>query len=76
MTSLEYQLHPIGPEVLAGWLIFPADKVREFFPAVNDFTDNMPDEMNLITSCTPFPIQHGRTAAGRRAAFCSAITAR
>ena len=45
VTSLEYQLHPIGPEVLAGWLIFPIDSVREFFARVNDFTDSMPDEM-------------------------------
>ena len=36
VTSLEYQLHPVGPEVLAGWLIYPADKVKEFFPLVND----------------------------------------
>ena len=77
VTSLEYQLHPIGPEVLAGWLIFPADKVREFFPAVNDFTDNMPDEMNLITflhtlpdgggkACSILLCYHGDIAEGQR----------
>ena len=77
VTSLEYQLHPIGPEVLAGWLIFPADKVREFFPAVNDFTDNMPDEMNLITflhtlpdgggkACSILLCYHGPAEEGRK----------
>ena len=78
VTSLEYQLHPIGPEVLAGWLIFPADKVREFFPAVNDFTDNMPDELNLITflhtlpdgggkACSILLCYHGPIEEGRKA---------
>ena len=78
VTSLEYQLHPIGPEVLAGWLIFPADKVREFFPAVNEFTDNMPDEMNLITflhtlpdgggkACSILLCYHGPIEEGRKA---------
>ena len=77
VTSLEYQLHPIGPEVLAGWLIFPADKVREFFPAVNEFTDNMPDEMNLITflhtlpdgggkACSILLCYHGDAGEGQR----------
>lgn len=63
VTSLEYQFHPIGPEVLAGWLIFPADKVREFFPAVNDFTDNMPDEMNLITFLHTLPDGGGKACS-------------
>ena len=63
VTSLEYRLHPIGPEVLAGWLIFPADKVREFFAAVNDFTDNMPDEMNLITFLHTLPDGGGKACS-------------
>ena len=63
VTSLEYRLHPIGPEVLAGWLIFPADKVREFFPAVNDFTDNMPDELNLITFLHTLPDGGGKACS-------------
>ena len=78
VTSLEYQLHPIGPEVLAGWLIFSADKAREFFPAVNEFTDNMPDELNLITflhtlpdgggkACSILLCYHGPVEEGRKA---------
>ena len=78
VTSLEYQLHPIGPEVLAGWLIFPIDKVRDFFARVNDFTDSMPDEMNLITflhtlpdgggkACSILLCYHGSVEEGKRA---------
>ena len=78
VTSLEYQLHSIGMEVLAGWLIFPFDNVREFFPRVNDFTDNMPDEMNLITflhtlpdgggkACSILLCYHGSVEDGERA---------
>ena len=65
VTSLEYQLHPIAPEVLAGWLIFPAEKAREFFPAVNDFTDNMPDEMNLITFLHTLPDSTRKDGGGK-----------
>ena len=63
VTSLEYRLHPVGPEVLAGWLMFPADRVREFFPLVNDFTDNMPDEMNLITFLHTLPDDGGKACS-------------
>ena len=63
VTSLEYGLHPVGPEVLAGWLMFPADRVREFFPLVNDFTDNMPDEMNLITFLHTLPDGGGKACS-------------
>ena len=63
VTSLEYQLHPVGSEVLAGWLVYPFDKVREFFPLVNDFTDGMPDEMNLITFLHTLPDGGGKACS-------------
>ena len=63
VTSLEYQLHPVGPEVLAGWLMFPAEQAREFFAVVNEFTDNMPDEMNLITFLHTLPDGGGKVCS-------------
>ena len=49
VTSLEYKLHPVGPMVLAGYLVYPYSKARELFALVGEFTANMPDEMNIIT---------------------------
>ena len=77
VTNLEYQLHPVGPEMLAGFLVYPFDKVREFFAVVNELTDNMPDELNLITflntlpgsgekACTILLCYHGRIEEGER----------
>ncbi len=48
VTSLEYRLHPVGPSVLAGYLVYPYAKARELFALVGEFTANMPDEMNII----------------------------
>ena len=62
-TALEYQLHPVGPAVLAGWLMYPIDKVREFFALVNDLTDNMPDELNLITFLLTLPDGGGKACS-------------
>ena len=77
VTSLEYRLHPVGPEVLAGFLVYPFDKAREFFALVNETTDSMPDELNLITflntlpdgggkACTILLCYHGDIEEGER----------
>ena len=63
VTSLEYRLHPVGPEVLAGFLFYPFDKVREFFALVNELTDDMPDELNLITFLMTLPEGGGRACS-------------
>ena len=55
VTSLEYQLHPVGPEVLAGFLVYPFSQVKGFFAMVNELTDTMPDELNLITFLNTHP---------------------
>ena len=60
VTSFEYRLHPVGPMVLAGYLVYSYDKVREFFALINDFTANMPDEMNIITFLTTLPEGGGK----------------
>ena len=55
VTALEYRLHPVGPAVLAGFLVYPFAKVREFLSMVGELTANMPDELNLITFLTTLP---------------------
>ena len=55
VTSLEYRLHPVGPAVLAGYLVYPYDKAKELLALVGEFAANMPDEMNLITFLATSP---------------------
>ncbi len=37
-TSFEYQLHPIGPMVLAGLVVYPAEKAREVLKFYQEYT--------------------------------------
>ena len=55
VTSLEYQLHPIGPAVLAGYLVYPYDQARKLLALVGEFAANMPDEMNVIAFLATLP---------------------
>ena len=54
-TSLEYRLHPVGPAVLAGYLVYPYSMARGFFDLLGEFTANMPDEMNIVTFLSTLP---------------------
>jgi FAD/FMN-containing dehydrogenase len=44
-TSFEFTLHPLGPEVLAGLLIWPGDAGRDLARAYRDMAVDAPDEL-------------------------------
>lgn len=48
VTSFEFQLHPVGPEILAGTLVYSLDKAREALRTCRDFMRQAPDE---LTTC-------------------------
>jgi FAD/FMN-containing dehydrogenase len=54
VTSLEYQLHPVGP-VLAGMVLYPFSKAKEALTLYRDFASNIPDEVNTIGALLTSP---------------------
>lgn len=67
VTSFEFELHPLGPDVLAGLLAYPAEGARERFMRYRDHVTNAPDELAcwmVIRSAPPLPFipaeLHGR----------------
>jgi FAD/FMN-containing dehydrogenase len=47
-TSFEYQLHPIGPIVLAGLVVHPAEKAKEVLKFYQEYTATVPDELGSM----------------------------
>jgi FAD/FMN-containing dehydrogenase len=47
VTALELTLHPVGPEVLAGIVLYPAERGRELLRAFRDVMRDAPDELSL-----------------------------
>jgi FAD/FMN-containing dehydrogenase len=45
VTSFEYRLHPVGPILLGGMLLYPADQAREVLRFYRDFIEDAPDEL-------------------------------
>ena len=55
VTSFEYQLHPVGPEVFGGAVFHPfseADKLLKFY---REWTPTLPDELSTMTGIITAP---------------------
>jgi FAD/FMN-containing dehydrogenase len=70
VTAIEFALHPVGPEVLAGLVLHPAERGRELMRLFRDVMDGAPDELSLAFAyltgpdAEPIPAEvRGRPAA-------------
>jgi FAD/FMN-containing dehydrogenase len=54
-TSLEYQLHPVGPTVLAGPVFYPGHMARDILRFYREFVQEAPDELTTLVSLATAP---------------------
>ena len=45
VTSFEFQLHPVGPEILAGLVFYPFEKIKEVVQFYRNYIRDAPDEL-------------------------------
>ena len=58
VTSFEYRLHKLGPEVLAGLIVYPFEQAHQVFEGYRRFTAAAPDEMTawlVLRKAPPLP---------------------
>ena len=55
VTSFEYQLHPVGPQVLAGVLVHPAERALEVLRFYRDYITEVPDELSVFVASRKAP---------------------
>jgi FAD/FMN-containing dehydrogenase len=67
VTSFEFRLHPVGPEVLSGMIIHPLDAARDVLRFYRDFLPTTPEEFVcwfVMRKAPPLPFLpvewHGR----------------
>ncbi|MFO1429892.1 MAG: FAD-binding oxidoreductase [Candidatus Competibacteraceae bacterium] len=55
VTRFEFELHPVGPDMLSGLIVFPFDQAKSVITQFARFTERMPDELNvwMITRKAP-----------------------
>jgi FAD/FMN-containing dehydrogenase len=57
VTTFEYRVHPVGPEILAGTLVYSLDKAKQVMQRCRDFMLQAPDE--LTTCCVLLTVPQG-----------------
>jgi FAD/FMN-containing dehydrogenase len=55
VTSFEFQLHPVGPQVLGGPIFHPLDAAGEALRFYRDFAAGAPDELACYAIFAPLP---------------------
>ncbi len=47
VTQFEFQLHPVGPEVLSGLIVFPFSQAKSVISQFAKFTETAPEELSV-----------------------------
>lgn len=55
VTSFEYQLHPVGPQIIGGMILYTMDQAGEVLQFYREFARNTPDDLMVFAAmmCTP-----------------------
>lgn len=67
VTQFEFQLHPVGPQVLAGLVVYPFEQARSVLKQYRDYVATLPDDLcvwAVLRKAPPLPFLpqavHGR----------------
>ena len=58
VTEFEFALHPVGPEILAGLIVFPFSQAKQVLTRYREFVESAPEELNvwaLLRQAPPLP---------------------
>jgi FAD/FMN-containing dehydrogenase len=55
VTSFEYQLHPVGPTILGGMIVYPLSKAKQVLRFYREFGKAAPDELTIYAGCITPP---------------------
>jgi FAD/FMN-containing dehydrogenase len=62
VTSFEFQLHPVGPEVLCGLVVYPFAEARDVLRRYREFVEDAPDGLSVwvvLRKAPPLPFLPG-----------------
>ena len=81
VTSFEYDVHPVGPTVLAGMLLYPLDAAADVLAYFRDYVAQAPDEVGILANlrlAPPLPVVppglHGKPVVA--IIVCYAVTSK
>jgi FAD/FMN-containing dehydrogenase len=82
VTSFEFRLHPIGPEVYCGLVVYPFAQARQVLRTWRDFNAGAPDELSVwavLRKAPPLPFlpasAHGTEVVVLPLVYCGDVEA-
>jgi FAD/FMN-containing dehydrogenase len=73
VTSFEYRLHAVGPEVTAGVALWPVASARQVLDFYRDFTAFLPDELSVWCGLVHAPDGSGTPMVGLIPCHCGSL---
>jgi FAD/FMN-containing dehydrogenase len=80
VTSFEYQLHPVGPDVLCGLIVHPLDAAPQLLRQYDEIANTASDELTVwavLRRAPPLPFipveWHGKEVLGFAACYCGDV---
>ncbi len=80
VTSFTFQLHPVGPTVMAGMVLYPMEQAREVLHFYRDYAAAAPDDLTtaaVLRQAPPAPFLpqhiHGKPVIGIAACYSGSI---
>ena len=55
VTSFEFQLHPVGPTVLGGMILYPLKQAREVLHFYRDYVPKTPEDLTVFVALMTQP---------------------
>ena len=58
VTQFEFQLFPVGPEIVGGLIVFPFDQAKQILTKYRQFVNSAPEELNVwmvLRQAPPLP---------------------
>ena len=74
-TTLEYQLHPVGPTITGGLIAYPFDLSRDVLSLYRESTSSLPDEQILFATLAHSPDGSGVKLAAMATCHCGPLEA-
>jgi FAD/FMN-containing dehydrogenase len=82
VTQFEFALHPVGPQVLAGLIVYPLDQAKQVLRQYREFVASAPEELSVwvvIRQAPPLPFLpkevHGKEIVVLAIFYCGDIGA-
>jgi FAD/FMN-containing dehydrogenase len=58
VTQFEFKLHPVGPQILAGLIVFPSKQAKQVLRQYREFVESAPEELSVwvvLRQAPPLP---------------------